>query len=84
MTEPEKQIANVRGPTHTIQFMRYGYTEYVRTTLQFAGVDLDSVGHSLYETWTPYLSGRSEDRLQGAEEVESRDCENGSLTVPER
>jgi hypothetical protein len=74
----------VRGPTHTIQFMRYSYTEYVRKTLQLAGVNLDRVGHSLYETWTPYISGQSENRLQGAEEVESRDCENGSPTVPER
>lgn len=64
--------------------MKYGYTEYVRTTLQLAGVDLHSVERSLYKTWTPYLSGRSEDRLQEAEGVESRDCEDGSLAVPER
>ena len=64
--------------------MKYGYTGYVRTTMQLAGVDLESMERSQYETWTPYLSGRSEDRLQGTEGVEPRDGEDGSLAVPER
>ena len=63
--------------------MRYGYTEYVRTTLHLAGVDLESKERSTYEGWTPYLSGRSEDRLQGAEEVEPQDGEDGSTAVSE-
>jgi len=35
--------------------MRYGYTEYVRTTLDLAGVDLESKERSAYQEWAARL-----------------------------
>jgi hypothetical protein len=55
-------MKTVRVPTHTIQFMRYGYREYVKQVLESAGQSsLESLKElKKYENWTPY---RTKDRV---------------------
>jgi len=46
----------VRCPGHTIQFMGYGYSEYIKKTLELLGIEICHLEWKKYETWTPYLS----------------------------
>ena len=43
----------VRCPGHTIQFMRFGYGEYVERVLELAGVTR-KLEMEEYEPWDPY------------------------------
>jgi len=44
----------VRCPRHTIQFLSYGYSEYVRSILEFLGLDIIRLEWQKYENWIPY------------------------------
>ena len=46
----------VRCPGHTIQFLNYGYTEYIRKALELLEIDVNNLEIEKYETWTPYPS----------------------------
>ena len=46
----------MRCPGHTIQFLGYGYTEYIKRTLELHGIDVKALDWREYETWTPYRS----------------------------
>ena len=49
----ELQHALVRCPGHTIQYMRFGYVEFVERVLELAGLTrMQNVEE--YESWTPY------------------------------
>ena len=72
------QISLVRCPGHTIQFLRYDYTEYVRRALELAEVNLERLKLREYERWTPYQAIEGHDRLQRAEEDEPRDSKGSS------
>ena len=56
-TEPEPYdrftSSTVRCPGHTIQYMRFGYVEYVGQVLELAGLTRKQTMEE-YETWTPY------------------------------
>ena len=45
--------AAVRCPGHTIQFMAFGYDEYVRQVRELASLDARQ-DWKRYESWTPY------------------------------
>jgi hypothetical protein len=47
------QSEGVRCPGDTIQFMAFGYDEYVRRVRELAGLD-ERESWELYESWTPY------------------------------
>jgi hypothetical protein len=51
----------VRCPGHTIQFLNYGYTEYIRKALELLEIDVNSLEREKYETWTPYSSSSRQD-----------------------
>jgi hypothetical protein len=59
----QPQIA--RCPRHAIQFMNYGYGEYVEQVLELAGIDAARMELRQYELWTPYQFASPHDRLQG-------------------
>jgi len=50
------QVSAVRCPGHTIQFLNYGYTEYIRKTLKFLEINVNNLEMKKYENWTPYSS----------------------------
>jgi transposase len=54
-----------RCPRHAIQFMNYGYGEYVEQVLELAGIDAARMELRQYELWTPYQFASPHDRLQG-------------------
>jgi hypothetical protein len=57
----EKTTRVVRYPGHTIQFLNYGYTEYIRKALELLEIDINNLEMKKYETWTPYSpSGRQD------------------------
>ena len=72
------QCQTVRCPAHTIQFLRYDYTEYVSRALELAEVNLERLKLRDYERWTPYQAIESHDRLQRVEEDESGDSKGSS------
>ena len=41
-------------PGDTIQFLNYGYVEYIKTVLGFLNIDSSLVDWSKYEYWNPY------------------------------
>lgn len=47
------QARSVRCPGHTIQYMRFGYVEYVEQVLELAGLTRKQ-NMEEYEAWTPY------------------------------
>jgi hypothetical protein len=55
------QLSIVRCPGHTIQFLNYGYTEYIRKALELLEIDVNSLEREKYETWTPYSSSSRQD-----------------------
>ena len=50
---PRRQRRGVRCPGHTIQFMAFGYDEYVRRVRELASWDARQDWEH-YESWTPY------------------------------
>jgi len=44
----------VRCPRHTIQFLSYGYSEYIKGILELLGLDINILEWQKYESWTPY------------------------------
>jgi len=36
--------------------LNYGYTEYIRETLDLLGINVNNLEMKEYENWTPYLS----------------------------
>jgi hypothetical protein len=51
-----RQADVVRCPGHTIQFLNYGYTEYIRKALELLEIEVNNLEMEKYETWTPYPS----------------------------
>ena len=54
----------MRCPGHTIQFLNYNYTQYIRKVLELVEIKPDKIEWRLYENWTPYQSDHSQDKLQ--------------------
>ncbi len=48
------QCSPVRCPRHTIQFLSYGYSEYIKVILELLGLDTNNLEWQKYESWTPY------------------------------
>jgi hypothetical protein len=44
----------VRCPRHTIQFLSYGYSEYIKVILELLELDISNLEWQKYESWTPY------------------------------
>lgn len=44
-----------------MQFLNYGYTEYIRKTLELLEIDVNNLEMKKYETWTPYSQGNRQD-----------------------
>ena len=53
----------VRCPGHTIQFLNYNYTQYIRKVLELVKINPDKIEWRLYEDWTPYHSEGRKDKL---------------------
>jgi len=51
----------VRCPRHTIQFLNYGYTQYIEEILKLLDIDISSLEWKEYETWTPYMVADRQD-----------------------
>jgi hypothetical protein len=58
---PQGQCTVVRCPGHTIQFLNYGYTEYIRKTLELLDINVNNLEMKEYENWTPYLPTKRKD-----------------------
>ena len=56
----------MRCPGHTIQFLNYGYSQYIRKVLELVEIKPDKIEWRLYENWTPYQSDHSQDKLQNS------------------
>lgn len=50
-------------PRHTIQFLNYGYSQYIKKVLELVEINPDKIEWRLYKDWTPYHSDRRKDRL---------------------
>jgi len=47
-------MKGVRCPGHTIQFLKYGYKEYIKTVLGFLNIDPSLIDWRKLEFWNPY------------------------------
>ena len=56
----------MRYPGHTIQFLNYSYTQYIRKVLELVEIKPDKIEWRLHENWTPYQSDNSQDKLQNS------------------
>jgi hypothetical protein len=43
-----------RCPGHTIQFLNYGYRDYIRRVWEELEIEPLRIDWKRYETWTPY------------------------------
>jgi hypothetical protein len=42
----------VRCPGHAIQFLNYGYSQYIKKVLELVEINPDKIEWRLYEKWT--------------------------------
>ena len=61
----------MRCPGHTIQFLNYGYSQYIRKVLELVEINPDKIEWRLYDDWTPYHSERRKDKLPSFKEDQS-------------
>ena len=65
----------MRCPGHTIQFLNYGYPQYIKKVLELVEINSDKIEWRLYEDWTPYYSESRKDKLTSFKEDQSRDSQ---------
>ena len=53
----------MRCPGHTIQFLNYGYSQYIRKVLELSEIDPEKIEWRFYDDWTPYHSESGKDKL---------------------
>ncbi len=53
----------MRCPGHTIQFLNYGYSQYIKKVLELVEINPDKIEWRLYDDWTPYHSESRKDKL---------------------
>jgi len=58
----------VRCPGHTIQFLNYGYSQYIKKVLELVEINPDKIKWGLYDDWTPYHLENRKDKLQSFKE----------------
>ena len=61
----------MRCPGHTIQFLNYGYSQYIKKVLELVEINPDKIEWRLYDDWTPYHLESRKDKLQSFREDQS-------------
>ena len=59
----KKQIPLVRCPEHTIQFLNYGYSQYIRKVLELSEIAPEKIEWRFYDDWTQYHPESRKDKL---------------------
>ncbi len=54
----------MRCPGHTIQFLNYGYSQYIKKVLELVEINPDKIKWKLYDDWTPYHLESRKDKLE--------------------
>ncbi|MDD5015462.1 MAG: hypothetical protein PHW73_10285 [Atribacterota bacterium] len=53
----------MRWPRHTIQFLNYGYSQYIRKVLELSEIDPEKIEWRFYDNWTPYHPESGKNKL---------------------
>ena len=70
----------MRCPGHTIQFLNYNYSQYIKKILELVEINPYNIKWRLYKDWTPYHSESRKDKLQSFKNGQSRSGQISGLS----